>query len=120
MKVKTKELCQFVDVFWDDSILPALIEYIQIPNKLPMFDPDWQKHGYMEAAVTLAEEWCRAHIIPGTSIEVVRLLDRTPVLFLDIPGTASGNVLLYGHLDKQPEMTGWRDGLGPWQPSNRG
>ena len=23
---------------------------------------------------------------------------------------------LYGHLDKQPEMTGWRDGLGPWTP----
>jgi acetylornithine deacetylase/succinyl-diaminopimelate desuccinylase-like protein len=116
MKVKTKDLCQFVDVFWDDSILPALIEYIQIPNKSPMFDPDWQKHGYMEAAVTLAEEWCRAHIIFGASIEVVRLPDRTPVLFLDIPGTASGNVLLYGHLDKQPEMAGWRDGLGPWQP----
>ncbi|MFA5925261.1 MAG: M20/M25/M40 family metallo-hydrolase [Methylococcaceae bacterium] len=116
MKVKTKELCQFVDVFWDDSILPTLIEYIQIPNKSPMFDPDWQKNCYMEAAVTLAEEWCRAHIIPGNSIEVVRLPDRTPVLFLDIPGTASGNVLLYGYLDKQPEMTGWRDGLGPWQP----
>ena len=25
-------------------------------------------------------------------------------------------VLLYGHLDKQPEMTGWADGLGPWEP----
>ena len=25
-------------------------------------------------------------------------------------------MLLYGHLDKQPEMTGWRDGLGPWTP----
>jgi acetylornithine deacetylase/succinyl-diaminopimelate desuccinylase-like protein len=25
-------------------------------------------------------------------------------------------VLLYGHLDKQPEMTGWREGSGPWQP----
>ena len=25
-------------------------------------------------------------------------------------------MLLYGHLDKQPEMTGWREGLGPWTP----
>jgi acetylornithine deacetylase/succinyl-diaminopimelate desuccinylase-like protein len=116
MKVKPKALGEFVDVFWDDSILPALMEYIRIPNKSPMFDPDWQKNGYMEAAVTLAEEWCRAHLIPGTHLEVVRLPNRTPVLFLDIPGTAPGNVLLYGHLDKQPEMTGWRDGLDPWQP----
>jgi len=23
---------------------------------------------------------------------------------------------MYGHLDKQPEMTGWREGLGPWLP----
>jgi len=23
---------------------------------------------------------------------------------------------MYGHLDKQPEMTGWRKGLGPWTP----
>ena len=25
-------------------------------------------------------------------------------------------MLLYGHLDKQPEMTGWREGFGPWTP----
>jgi acetylornithine deacetylase/succinyl-diaminopimelate desuccinylase-like protein len=25
-------------------------------------------------------------------------------------------VLLYGHLDKQPEMEGWREDLGPWKP----
>ena len=24
--------------------------------------------------------------------------------------------VLYGHLDKQPEMEGWRDGLSPWTP----
>ena len=25
-------------------------------------------------------------------------------------------VLLYGHMDKQPEMVGWRADLGPWKP----
>ena len=25
-------------------------------------------------------------------------------------------MLLYGHLDKQPEFTGWLPGLGPWEP----
>jgi acetylornithine deacetylase/succinyl-diaminopimelate desuccinylase-like protein len=29
-------------------------------------------------------------------------------------------VLLYGHLDKQPEMTGWDDDLGPWKPVLKG
>jgi acetylornithine deacetylase/succinyl-diaminopimelate desuccinylase-like protein len=23
---------------------------------------------------------------------------------------------MYGHLDKQPEMTGWQQGSGPWDP----
>ena len=32
------------------------------------------------------------------------------------PALADRTVLLYGHLDKQPEFTGWREGLGPWTP----
>jgi acetylornithine deacetylase/succinyl-diaminopimelate desuccinylase-like protein len=39
---------------------------------------------------------------------------------MEIPGDADETVLLYGHLDKQPEMTGWSDGLGPWTPVRRG
>jgi acetylornithine deacetylase/succinyl-diaminopimelate desuccinylase-like protein len=53
-------------------------------------------------------------------LEIVRLPGRTPLLFIEIAGTAPGTVLLYGHLDKQPEMTGWREGLGPWQPVMEG
>jgi acetylornithine deacetylase/succinyl-diaminopimelate desuccinylase-like protein len=107
---------RFVDGIWQDSIVDRLIEYIRIPNKSPLFDRDWQAHGYMDEAVSLAASWCREHLPSDATLEVVRLPGRTPVLFLDIPGTAADTVLLYGHLDKQPEMTGWREGLGPWQP----
>jgi acetylornithine deacetylase/succinyl-diaminopimelate desuccinylase-like protein len=48
--------------------------------------------------------------------EIVRLPGRTPILFLEVEGKAKGNILMYGHLDKQPEMTGWREGFGPWVP----
>ena len=45
---------------------------------------------------------------------------RTPVIVMEVPASdaalADRTVLLYGHLDKQPEMTGWRDDLGPWKP----
>ncbi len=40
----------------------------------------------------------------------------TPLLLVDVPGELPGSVLLYGHLDKQPEFTGWLPGLGPWEP----
>ncbi|MFT5133293.1 MAG: acetylornithine deacetylase/succinyl-diaminopimelate desuccinylase-like protein [Gammaproteobacteria bacterium] len=101
---------------WNESVLPELIEYIRIPNKSPMFDPEWEAHGYMEKVVTQFKQWCLAQEIPGMQLEVVRLPGRTPLLFMEIPGETEDTILLYGHLDKQPEMNGWREGLGPWLP----
>jgi acetylornithine deacetylase/succinyl-diaminopimelate desuccinylase-like protein len=101
---------------WDDSILERLIAYVRIPNKSPMFDPQWEKNGYMEAAVKLMADWCRGQPLPGARVEVRRLPGRTPLLLVDVPGELPGSVLLYGHLDKQPEFTGWLPGLGPWEP----
>ena len=115
---------QFINALWDTSIVPELVEYVKIPNKSPAFDADWQQHGYMEDAVSLIERWCREHALPDMRIEVLRLEGRTPLIFMEVPATESagvgrdddGCVLLYGHLDKQPEMHGWRDGFGPWIP----
>jgi acetylornithine deacetylase/succinyl-diaminopimelate desuccinylase-like protein len=106
----------FVDDVWEREIVPQLIDYIAIPNKSPHFDPQWQEHGHMDRAVDLIETWCRAQDIPDLTVEVVRLEGRTPLLYMEVPGEGDDTVLLYGHLDKQPEMHGWRDDLGPWKP----
>jgi acetylornithine deacetylase/succinyl-diaminopimelate desuccinylase-like protein len=109
-----------IDGKWDDDIVPRLVEYIRIPNKSPMFDADWVSHGYMDQAVELMRAWAQSQPIAGLALEVVQLAGRTPLIFIEIPATdgRSGEdcVLLYGHLDKQPEMTGWDEGLGPWEP----
>ena len=114
----------YVGAKWDDEIVPQLVEYIRIPNKSPMFDADWERHGYMADAVKLMAGWARAQAIPGMQVEVVQLQGRTPLIYIDIPAAHGGSnddcVLLYGHLDKQPEMTGWDDELGPWKPVLRG
>jgi acetylornithine deacetylase/succinyl-diaminopimelate desuccinylase-like protein len=107
---------QFVDQIWDRSIFPTLQQYITIPNKSPAFDHEWEAHSYQEQAVQLLAEWCRSEGIAGVEPEIVRLPGRTPLLFLDVPGDSDDCVLLYGHYDKQPEFTGWREGLGPWTP----
>lgn len=120
----TAKIDRYVSEKWDDDIVPQLVEYIRIPNKSPMFDRDWVANGYMEAAVQLMERWARAQDIPGLLVEVVRLEGRTPLIFLEIPAsgpeTGEDTVLLYGHLDKQPEMTGWDADLGPWIPVLKG
>ena len=108
----------FIERIWEDDILPTLTDYIRIPNKSPHFDPEWEAHGHMERAVAMFEAWARKKIGPiaGATLDVVRLPKRTPLIFMEIPGEAKGTVLLYGHLDKQPEMKGWADGTGPWTP----
>jgi len=120
----SRKIEQFVSAKWDDEIVPQLVEYIRIPNKSPMFDADWVKNGYMDAAVALMEKWARAQTVAGMQLEVVRLEGRTPLIFIDIPAANGGSnddcVILYGHLDKQPEMTGWDDDLGPWKPVIKG
>ncbi len=112
----TNKTAEFVSSAWDESIVPKLSEYIGIPNKSPAFDPDWARHGHMERAVALLADWCREQPVAGMSVEVVRLENRTPLLFIEIPGASDDVVLLYGHYDKQPEFSGWADGLEPWKP----
>lgn len=115
----TADLADFATRAWDERIVPALTDYIAVPAKSPMFDADWHAHGHIERVVRDAAQWVEGRKVPGLKLEVVRLEGRTPVIFFEIEGTKPGSsdtVLLYGHLDKQPEFNGWRSDLGPWTP----
>ncbi|HEY0819084.1 MAG TPA: M20 family metallopeptidase [Rhizobacter sp.] len=112
-------IAAYADRAWDERIVPALTDYIAIPAKSPMFDADWQKNGFLDKVVRDAASWVEGRKVAGLKLEVVRLPGRTPVIFFEVPATRSGStdtVLMYGHLDKQPEFTGWRHDLGPWTP----
>jgi acetylornithine deacetylase/succinyl-diaminopimelate desuccinylase-like protein len=120
-----------VNASWNERIVPELVRYIEVPAKSPAFDADWAVHGFLDRVLHNAADWVGAQQVPGLTLEVIRLNDangrpRTPVLFFEVPASAgrdgtpapaSGQtVLMYGHLDKQPEFTGWRSDLGPWTP----
>lgn len=107
-----------VEELWDSTIVPTLVEYIRIPNLSPHFDADWKAHGHMDRAAALLERWAREYAPDDATVELHQLDDRTPLLLVECParGGAEGTVLLYGHLDKQPEMVGWDEDLGPWKP----
>lgn len=110
-------LQHFINQTWDNSIIPTLSQYIAIPCKSPVFDADWGTHGYIDQAMELLVTWCHAQQIPDMQLTVHRLPNRTPLLCIEIPAEKSTqNVLLYGHMDKQPEMVGWHEDLGPWKP----
>jgi acetylornithine deacetylase/succinyl-diaminopimelate desuccinylase-like protein len=116
---QTAALAAFADRIWDEEIVPALTHYIAIPAKSPMFDADWQANGHIERVIRDAASWVEGRHISGLKLEVVRIEGRTPVIFFEVPATKAGStdtICLYGHLDKQPEFSGWRNGLGPWTP----
>jgi acetylornithine deacetylase/succinyl-diaminopimelate desuccinylase-like protein len=112
---------EFVDARWDQDLVARLSDYIRIPAKSPAFDANWAAHGHLERVARDALAWGRTQPVRDLRIEIVALDGRTPCVFFDAPSTLGGlgnerTVLFYGHLDKQPEMSGWRAGLGPWQP----
>jgi acetylornithine deacetylase/succinyl-diaminopimelate desuccinylase-like protein len=112
-------LAVFTDQAWEERIVPALTGYIAVPAKSPMFDAEWAAHGLIERVVVDAARWVESRKVPGLTLELVRLPGRTPVLFFEVAATRAGStetVLMYGHLDKQPEFNGWRSDLGPWTP----
>jgi len=114
--MNVERIRDFVNTTWDASILPALEAYIRIPNQSPAFDPQWKAHGHMDRATDLIERWMREQGIEGMKLERIEAPGRTPILFAEIPGEGEDTVLLYGHLDKQPPMLPWDEGLGPWEP----
>ncbi|WP_427914218.1 M20 family metallopeptidase [Ramlibacter sp. MMS24-I3-19] len=104
---------------WDGDIVRQLTDYVAIPAKSPGFDKDWAAHGYIDTVLRNAAAWVEAQKVEGLTLEIIRLPGRTPVLFFEIAATrpnAGQTVLMYGHLDKQPEFSGWRNDLGPWTP----
>lgn len=129
-RLDARLLQNHIDDSWDRLIIPALVDYIAVPAKSPSFDADWDSHGLLDKVVRDAADWIGGRKVPGLKVEILRLLDanarpRTPVLFFELAASngrdgeapASGQTaFVYGHLDKQPEFTGWRTDLGPWTP----
>ncbi|MEK7063094.1 MAG: M20/M25/M40 family metallo-hydrolase, partial [Patescibacteria group bacterium] len=110
----------WVDKYWEEEALPALMEFGRIPNVSPAFAPKWSEEGHMDRAAEYLKTWAESRSIQGMTIELHRKDMRTPLLFIEIEGQTKENVLMYGHLDKQPPMLPWREGLDPWVPLREG
>ncbi len=114
--MQTSELIDYMRAYWDSDIIPTLHDYIRIPNESPMFDPNWKANGHMDWAIQLVSDWIARQNVPGGHMEIFQDGERTPVMLIEFPGDIDDTVMMYGHLDKQPPMVGWREDLGPWKP----
>lgn len=112
---------------WEASVLQALCEFVSIPSLSPDFDANWQETGHLVRAAELIAGWATARGVEGIRSELCTLEEGsspegTPMLLIEAPATheAEGTVVVYGHLDKQPPLGGWRAGLGAFSPVREG
>lgn len=111
-------LARYVEELWEDSVMPVLSSYVAVRCLSPEFDPAWAENGEIERAARLLSQWAASRPIPGCAVELVEREGLTPVVLADVPATPGARTetvtLLYGHLDKQPPLGSWREGLDPF------
>jgi acetylornithine deacetylase/succinyl-diaminopimelate desuccinylase-like protein len=108
---------------WAGDVIPSLSGLVAIPALSPQFDASWHATGQLRAAADHVGAWAGSRDLAGARHEVVELDGRSPLLLIDVPATdgaaGQGTVLLYGHLDKQPALGEWSEGLAPWRAVRR-
>ncbi len=107
---------------FERDALPTLTTYAAIKCLSPMYDAQWVQHGYIDQAVELLSDWALARKLANFDVEIRRIDHRTPVLVVTVAATAPGDgtAVLYGHLDKQPPLGDWSEGLAAFEPVRRG
>ena len=109
----------YVDKLFDTTFLPAITDYIKIPNCSPNYDQQWNINGKQEKAAVFISNWVLNQNLKNKSLNIYKEADRTPFIFIEVSASRkddSRTIVMYGHLDKQPEFSGWSEGLGPYTP----
>jgi acetylornithine deacetylase/succinyl-diaminopimelate desuccinylase-like protein len=113
---------------FERDVLPTLERYATIPCQSPAFDADWADNGHLDQAALLLADFARERAFAAADVTIHTLDGRTPVLCVVVEATTDneededdrGTVVLYGHLDKQPPLGEWSEGLDPYVPVRRG
>jgi acetylornithine deacetylase/succinyl-diaminopimelate desuccinylase-like protein len=83
----------------------------------PHYDNEFLTNGLINQAMDFVIDYADKLKIPNLTHHVTNEEGKAPMLILKYEGDGQRNVMLYGHLDKQPHMEGWREGTGPTTPA---
>ncbi|MEC7700865.1 MAG: M20/M25/M40 family metallo-hydrolase, partial [Candidatus Thermoplasmatota archaeon] len=120
MALDLESMMQRSDELWEESILPSLSDFIEIKALSPLFEPNWDELGELDATIDLFCSWLDEQPISWMSYETHRIEDKSPVLLVTIEGTGPGEAIFYSHLDKQPSKPElWSEGLHPLKAVRR-
>ena len=106
----------FLDEKFDSTFVPSLKGFIEIDNLTPAFDTEYFTNGKVQEVIEYVRKFATEMEIEGLKFDVLDDGKRAPMVVITYEGKGAPNVMLYGHLDKQPHMEGWREGTGPTTP----
>lgn len=107
----------YIDSEYNSKFVEPLQEFIKIPNLTPAFDPEYFTNGLVQQAINHVKAYAESLEIEGLTFNVNDKEGRCPMVVMVYEGAGSPNVMIYGHLDKQPHMEGWIEGTGPTTPT---
>jgi acetylornithine deacetylase/succinyl-diaminopimelate desuccinylase-like protein len=88
-----------------------------------MVDPDYLTNGFVEQSMVLVDDYINKLEIKNMHKKIFQPEGMTPLIVYIIEkseGASDTEIMFYGHLDKQPWMEGWDEGLHPTKPVIRG
>ena len=109
----TEKTRKYIDENFDKYFIEPLSDFVKIPNLTPSFDPEFNSNGLIEQAIDHVKTYAESLNIEGLEFHVHNEPDKAPMAVIVYPGNGKSNIMIYGHLDKQPHMEGWTEGTGP-------
>ena len=114
MQNQSQEIAKFVQEHFYAEYLEGLKEFVRIPSLAPIFDKNWLENRALFTQMEHLVSFAKKVGLEGMQIKDLADEGRSPFLIVDIaahPGktgrTPELQVLMYGHLDKQPFGEGW-------------
>ncbi|CDW83647.1 peptidase m20 [Stylonychia lemnae] len=120
--MESKDTATIVDEHYDSWFVPGLSDFVRVPNLTMMADNNFATNGLIQQAMECVDNYINKLDVQGLKRHVFHPEGSNPLVVYVIDGSegATRNVMLYGHLDKQPWGAGWEEGLAPNDPQIRG
>jgi len=120
--VNKEKTIEVVNQHWDSWFVPGLADFIRVPNLTPMVDNEYLQNGLVEKSMECVDEYINKLEVKGISKQIFKSETGLPLVCYVVEATGGNtkNVMVYGHLDKQPYGTGWWDRLKPTEPTIEG
>lgn len=101
---------KFIDSKWDSWYVPGLSDFVRTPNLTAMVDPDYLTNGLLQKAMALVDDYINKLEIQGLQKHIFTTEQGLPLICYVVEASSpeiKSNVMLYGHIDKQPYGEGW-------------